>query len=98
MAKMKIWTKGKILWMRTIGSTIVGQAVDSLIFYPLAFYGYWENQAIINVMISNYFLKVSWEAIMTPFTYIVVGFLKKVEKEDYYDYNTNFTPFSLKDE
>jgi uncharacterized integral membrane protein (TIGR00697 family) len=98
MAKMKVWMQGKILWMRTIGSTIVGQAVDSLIFYPLAFYGYWENQAIINVMISNYFLKVGWEVVMTPFTYIVVGFLKRAEQEDYYDYHTNFTPFSIKDE
>ncbi len=98
MAIMKIWSKGKFLWMRTIGSTIVGQAVDSLIFYPLAFYGYWENQAILNVMISNYFLKVGWEAVMTPFTYYFVHVLKKAENEDYYDYHTNFTPFTIKDD
>ncbi|MFN3604275.1 MAG: queuosine precursor transporter [Leptonema sp. (in: bacteria)] len=97
LAKMKIWTKGKILWSRTIGSTIVGQAVDSLIFYPFAFYGFWEITSIWNVMISNYFLKVSWEALMTPFTYYFVNLLKKLENIDVYDYNTNFTPFSLKD-
>jgi len=98
LAKMKVWMNGKILWMRTIGSTIAGQFVDSLIFYPFAFYGYWDNQTILSVMMSNYVLKVSWEAIMTPFTYIAVGFLKKAEEEDYYDYHTNFTPFSIKDE
>lgn len=97
LAKMKIWTKGKILWSRTIGSTIVGQAVDSIIFYPLAFLGFWNIESIINVMISNYFLKVFWEAIMTPFTYYIVGLLKKLEQEDYYDYNTNFSPFTLKE-
>lgn len=97
LAKMKIWTKGKILWSRTIGSTIVGQAVDSLIFYPLAFLGFWDIQSIVNVMISNYFLKVFWEVIMTPFTYYIVGLLKKLEQEDYYDYNTNFSPFTLKE-
>ncbi len=97
MAKMKIWTKGKILWSRTIGSTIVGQAVDSIIFYPLAFLGFWETKTVIEVMISNYFLKVLWEAIMTPFTYFFVNLLKKLENVDIFDHNTNFTPFSLKD-
>ncbi len=98
MAKMKVAMKGKILWMRTIGSTIAGQAVDSLIFYPVAFFGYWETSSMIQVMISNYFLKVGWEILMTPFTYFAVFFLKKAEQEDYYDYHTNFTPFSIKDE
>ncbi|MCS7205607.1 MAG: queuosine precursor transporter [Leptospiraceae bacterium] len=98
IAKMKIWSKGKYLWSRTIGSTVVGQAVDSLIFYPFAFYGYWGIGTIIQVTFNDYLLKVFWEAIMTPFTYIVVHFLKRAEQEDYYDYHTNFTPFSLKDE
>jgi uncharacterized PurR-regulated membrane protein YhhQ (DUF165 family) len=81
--------------MRTIGSTIVGEAVDSLIFYPLAFAGVWPKEQVIAVMMSNYMLKVGWEVVNTPFTYRVVNFLKRVEHEDYYDRDTNFTPFSL---
>ena len=96
LAKMKIFTKGKFLWSRTIGSTIVGEGVDSIIFYPVAFWGTWENSLVIQVMIANYLIKVGWEVLITPFTYIVVNALKKVEHEDYYDYRTNFTPFSLK--
>jgi len=95
LAKMKLLTSGKFLWMRTIGSTIVGEGVDSLIFYPLAFYGVWSGDLVVQVMITNYILKCSWEAIVTPFTYIVVNFLKRAEKEDYFDRGTNFTPFSL---
>ena len=82
--------------MRTIGSTIVGEAVDSLIFYPLAFYGVWPLEQVIAVMMSNYMLKVGWEVVNTPITYRIVNFLKKAESEDYYDRDTNFTPFSLK--
>jgi hypothetical protein len=96
LAKMKIWSKGKHLWMRTIGSTIFGELVDSVIFYPLAFLGVWPTNIVITVTISNYVIKVLWEAIMTPLTYQVVGFLKRAEREDYYDYDTNFTPFSLR--
>lgn len=96
LAKMKLLTKGKMLWCRTIGSTIVGEAVDSAIFYPLAFLGVWPTELVIKVMFANYVLKVLWEIIMTPFTYKIVGFLKRAESEDYYDYNTNFTPFSIK--
>lgn len=95
LAKMKVWTSGKFLWMRTIGSTIVGEAVDSIIFYPLAFYGVWSNDQVVQVLITNYALKCGWEAVVTPFTYIVVNFLKKAEHEDYFDRDTNFTPFSL---
>ena len=95
LAKMKIWTQGRLLWTRTIGSTLVGEAVDSLIFYPLAFWGFWSSDLVITVMISNYILKTSWEVFMTPVTYKVVGFLKRAENEDYYDRDTNFTPFSL---
>jgi uncharacterized integral membrane protein (TIGR00697 family) len=96
LAKMKIWTEGRMLWTRTVGSTIVGEAVDSVIFYPLAFLKIWPTHLVIEVMISNYMLKVGWEVLMTPVTYKIVRFLKEKEHEDYFDYDTNFTPFSLK--
>lgn len=95
LAKMKVRTQGKFLWLRTIGSTIFGEAVDSTIFYPIAFLGAWSTDLVIKVMISNYILKVLWEVAMTPITYQVVRFLKRAENEDYYDKNTRFTPFSL---
>lgn len=96
LAKMKIWTKGKHLWARTIGSTLVGQSVDSFIFYPLAFYGIWSTKTLAAVIVFNCFFKIMVEVVMTPFTYKLVNFLKRVEHEDHYDYQTNFTPFSLK--
>ena len=96
MAKMKILTKGRHLWTRTIGSTVVGQGVDSILFYPIAFFMVWDHDLLMTVMWSNFLLKVGWEAALTPVTYKVVGFLKKAEHEDYYDTGTNFTPFSLK--
>ena len=80
---------------RTIGSTIVGEACDTVVFYPLAFYGTWENDLLVKVMIANYIVKVSWEVVATPITYRVVDALKRAEHEDYYDRDTNFTPFSL---
>jgi uncharacterized integral membrane protein (TIGR00697 family) len=95
LAKMKIFSEGRFLWQRTIGSTIVGEAVDSLVFYPVAFLGIWETSLVINVMISNYLLKVLWEVIATPVTYRIVNFLKRAEHEDYYDRETNFNPFTL---
>lgn len=95
MAKMKIFLKGRFLWMRTIGSTILGEIADSLVFYPIAFFGVWSNEQLISVMIGNYFIKVMWEVLATPFTYLIVGFLKKAENEDYYDKETDFNPFSL---
>jgi uncharacterized integral membrane protein (TIGR00697 family) len=95
LAKMKIKTSGRHLWARTIGSTIVGEGVDSLVFYPVAFYGVWANQLVLTVMVSNYIVKVLWEAVVTPVTYQVVGFLKRAEQEDYYDVDTDFTPFSI---
>ena len=95
LAKMKVKTSGRHLWMRTIGSTIVGEGVDSLVFYPVAFLGFWETDLVMRVMVSNYVIKVLWEAIVTPVTYQVVGFLKRAEQEDYYDRETNFTPFSI---
>ena len=96
LAKMKVKTEGRFLWARTIGSTIAGEAVDSLIFYPLAFLGVWTARQVLAVMLSNYLIKVGWEAVMTPFTYRIVAFLKRAEGEDYYDRDTDFTPFSLK--
>jgi hypothetical protein len=95
LARMKIFTKGKALWSRTIGSTVAGQFVDSLIFYPLAFWGAagWTNEAVIQVMFTNWMLKVAWEAILTPLTYVAVNFLKRKEGLDVYDEGTDFTPF-----
>ena len=95
LAKMKLLTNGRLLWTRTIGSTMVGEFVDSLIFYPVAFLGAWETKTVITVLITNYALKVLWEVIATPLTYRLVAFLKRVEHEDYFDRDTNFTPFTL---
>jgi len=97
LAKMKVWMGGRFLWMRTIGSTAVGQAVDSVIFYPLAFWGTWTPDKMLQVIAFNYTIKVAWEALNTPITYAIVGFLKRAENEDYYDSTTDFTPFSLND-
>jgi uncharacterized integral membrane protein (TIGR00697 family) len=97
LAKLKILTSGRYLWTRTIGSTIAGEAADSLLFYPIAFLGRpgWTLPDVLAVMAANYCLKVAWEVLATPLTYVVVGYLKRVEREDYYDHDTNFTPFSL---
>ncbi len=95
LAKMKLLTRGRFLWTRTIGSTIAGEAVDSLVFYPVAFYGFWTNELLIKVMITNYAIKVGWEAVITPVTYKFVNFLKRAENEDYYDWNTDFNPFKI---
>ena len=97
LARMKVWTRGRWLWTRTIGSTIFGQAVDSMIFYPLAFAGIWAGETLFQVIAFNWFFKVMVEVVMTPVTYAIVGFLKRHEHEDFYDTNTNFTPFSLED-
>jgi uncharacterized integral membrane protein (TIGR00697 family) len=95
LAKLKLKTKGKLLWVRTIGSTVVGEAVDSAIFYPAAFAGVWETSLIGKVMVTNYLIKTCWEALLTPVTYRIVIFLKRAENEDYFDRDTRFTPFSL---
>ncbi len=94
LAKMKIWTKGKHLWSRTIGSTVFGQAVDSAIFYPVAFLGVWDTSAVLTVMVTNWGLKVLWEALLTPVTYGVVGWIKAREGVDVYDEGTEFSPFA----
>lgn len=95
LAKMKVFTAGKRLWTRTIGSTFAGEAVDSLIFYPLAFLGTWSNGQVISVMIGNYLLKVLWEVVATPITYRIVAYLKNAEGVDYYDHDTDFSPFTV---
>ena len=96
MARMKIWTGGKHLWSRTIGSTVAGQGIDSIIFYPLAFGGIWSDEQVISVMLTNWLLKVGWEVVLTPVTYGVVGWLKRKEGVDIFDEGTNFSPFKTK--
>ena len=95
LANLKLWTSGRFLWMRTIGSTVLGEIADSLVFYPVAFFGVWSNEQLISVMIGNYFIKVLWEVFATPFTYVIVNFLKRAEHEDFFDKDTDFNPFSL---
>lgn len=115
LAKMKLLTRGRWLWTRTIGSTIAGQGADSLIFYPLAFAkidtflldrgwpvptflaGGWSSSTLLSVVLFNWLFKTMIEVVLTPVTYLVINALKRAEKEDYYDRNTNFTPFSLAD-
>ena len=98
LARMKILTAGKWLWTRTIGSTIVGEAVDSALFYPLAFYGTGiiPDDKLPLVMAAQFVAKVGVEIVFTPLTYRIVAFLKRAEHEDYYDRGTNFNPFTLK--
>ncbi len=97
LAKMKILTRGRFLWSRTIGSTLVGQVVDSAIFFPLAFAGQWPADALVRVIVLSCLFKICVEVVLTPLTYLIVNWLKRAEREDYYDYQTNFTPFSLQD-
>jgi uncharacterized integral membrane protein (TIGR00697 family) len=96
LAKMKIWTQGRWLWTRIIGSTLCGELVDSVIFYFVAFYGRMPEGHLVAIMFTQYSLKSGWEIVAAPLTYRVVAFLKRAENEDYYDVGTNFTPFSLK--
>ena len=98
LAKMKVFTQGRHLWSRTIGSTIFGEAVDSMLFYPLAFYGTGiiPDEALPTVMLAQFAAKVGVEVLFTPVTYAVVGWLKRHEGVDHYDRDTKFTPFSLR--
>jgi queuosine precursor transporter len=98
MAKMKVMTAGRWLWMRTIGSTIFGEGVDSALFYPLAFYGSGviPDDKLPLVMLAQFVAKVGVEVVFTPVTYKVVAWLKRAENEDYYDRHTDFNPFALK--
>ncbi len=92
MAKMKIATRGRYLWSRTVGSTLVGQLADSCIFILLAFVGTIPSSALATLIVSQWLVKSAYEAVATPITYAVVNFLKRSEKRDYYDHNTNFSP------
>jgi uncharacterized integral membrane protein (TIGR00697 family) len=98
LAKMKILTEGRWLWTRTIGSTIFGEGVDSLLFYPLAFWGggLIPDAMLPRIMLVQFLTKVGVEVVFTPVTYKIVGWLKRVEHEDYYDRHTDFNPFTLK--
>jgi len=95
MARMKVLTQGRWLWMRTIASTLVGEGVDTLLFVLIAFYGTMAPVVVGNIILSNYLFKCSMEAAVTPLTYRVVNFLKAAEGEDYYDYTTDFNPFKI---
>ncbi len=95
LAKMKIWTRGRWLWTRIVGSTLCGELVDSIIFYIVAFYGSKPLAHLVELTFTQYALKCGWEFLAAPATYRVVAFLKRAEREDYYDIGTNFTPFSL---
>ncbi len=96
LAKMKLWSEGRHLWMRTIGSTVVGQGLDSMIFYPLAFWGLvgWPPETLLQIVISQWLIKTSWEAVLTPVTYLVVNTLKRREGVDLFDEDTDFSPFA----
>jgi len=97
LAKMKIWTGGRMLWTRTIGSTIFGEGVDSALFYPLAFLGAtgWTTELVITVALTQWGIKTLWEAVLTPVTYAIVGFLKRREGVDVFDTDTDFSPFRI---
>jgi uncharacterized integral membrane protein (TIGR00697 family) len=97
LAKLKLLTKGKYLWTRTIGSTVVGQAVDTTIVILFIFYGSATPSTMLRLILSGYTIKVVYETLMTPATYAAVNFLKKTEQADYFDYGTNFSPFATKD-
>ncbi len=96
LAKMKVWTGGRWLWTRIVGSTLCGELIDSVLFYSIAFYGSWPHAQLVQVTLTQYLLKSGWEILATPLTYRVIAFLKRAENEDYFDRHTDFTPFSLK--
>jgi uncharacterized integral membrane protein (TIGR00697 family) len=96
LAKMKVWTRGKWLWTRTIGSTIVGEGLDTITFVLIACaFSVFPWEIALSLIVTNYIYKVGLEVLLTPITYKVVGFLKRVEKEDYYDRETDFNPFRI---
>jgi hypothetical protein len=96
LARMKVWSGGRHLFLRTIGSTVVGEAVDSLVFYHVAFLGVWPREQLLTVMATNYTIKVLWEVLATPLTYRVVAALKRAEQEDWFDRDTDFNPFRVR--
>jgi queuosine precursor transporter len=93
LAKLKLRTAGRFLWIRTIGSTIVGEGADSAVFISVAFFGIIPTGGLVQAILSQWFLKTAYETIATPLTYIVVNALKKAESEDYFDRDTDFNPF-----
>lgn len=95
LSRMKLWTKGRYLWTRTIGSTIIGEFVDTVLFVLIAFTGVWERSLLVQVLISNYIFKTIYEIVATPLTYAVTGWLKRREAEDHYDYDADYNPFRL---
>ncbi|NQV13221.1 MAG: queuosine precursor transporter [Parcubacteria group bacterium] len=95
MAKLKVKMQGKKLWVRTIGSTLIGEGIDTIIFVLVAFWGILPNSLLLTIIISNYVFKVAVEVLFTPLTYKIVALLKRKEGEDYYDKETNFNPFKL---
>jgi uncharacterized integral membrane protein (TIGR00697 family) len=97
MAKLKVWSRGRHLWLRFVASTVVGQGIDSALFYPAAFLGIWSNTEMAHVVAFNWGFKVAVEIVMIPVTYVIVARLKRAENEDYFDDDTRFTPFSLSD-
>jgi len=98
LAKMKVWTNGRFQGARFVGSTVAGEAVDSALFYPLAFYnsGIMPNELVITLAYSQFVAKTAVEIAFLPITYRIVAFLKRAENEDYYDRDTNFNPFRVK--
>jgi len=96
LSRLKIRTRGKFLWLRTIGSTLAGEGIDTLVFCLVAFQGVLPARLLWSVIVSNYLFKCSVEVVLTPVTYLVVGFLKKSENADVYDHGVNYSPFALK--
>jgi uncharacterized PurR-regulated membrane protein YhhQ (DUF165 family) len=96
LAKMKIWTSGKHLWTRTIGSTMVGEFANTLLFYTIALYGVLPDKLLLGSILSGWIIKTGVEVIFTPWTYFVIGQLKRRENEDYYDTTTDFNPFIIR--
>jgi len=95
LARLKLATEGRWLWTRTIGSTLVGQGLDSLIFITIAFAGIIPTPALVTAIVTQWLVKAAYETLATPITYWVVGYLKRVEGVDTFDYGTDFRPFSL---
>jgi uncharacterized integral membrane protein (TIGR00697 family) len=95
LAKMKVLTNGRWLWSRTIGSTLIGEFVDTVVFVVVAsVFGVFPWSLFLSLLVTNYLFKCGVEVLMTPVTYVFVGYLKKAENEDYYDRETNFNPFA----
>ncbi len=95
LSRMKVKMKGKYLWMRTIGSTLVGEGIDTFIFCVVAFYGRIPDSLLFSIVVSNYIFKCGIEIVFTPVTYVFVSFLKRKEREDHYDHGINYNPFTL---